>query len=295
MPPVARQHLFLIRPALSPQQLKPTMPAHPVRVLIVEDDASTRAELLDALSNSGFNASVATSLSTARDAVKAQCDLILLDMGLADGAGLLLCEELRAAGRSVPIIMMTDKDEPDERVTGLDAGADDYVVKPFHLPELIARVRCILRRTGKTGMGGFVKHLDLWIDTNQVAAGRGKETFKLKPREFDLLSFFVRHPGRAWTRQELLDQVWGHTFEGDARTVDLHVRRLRAKVEPKEASPRYLETVWGVGYRMAMEFRDSAELTPMAPPTANGVHRGPNAASQPASASQPTVAPEGPR
>ncbi len=252
------------------------MPAHPVRVLVVEDNATTRADILDALSNSGFNASVATSLSTARDAVKSQCDLILLDMMLGDGAGLELCKELRAAGRSVPIIMMADKDEPEARVQGLDAGADDYVVKPFHMPELIARVRCILRRTGKTGMGGFVKHLDLWIDTNQVAAGRDKETFKLKPREFDLLSFFVRHPGRAWTRQELLDQVWGHTFEGDARTVDLHVRRLRAKVEPKEASPRYLETVWGVGYRMAMELREESELTPMAPPTSGGVREAVN-------------------
>lgn len=246
------------------------MPAHPVRVLVVEDNAAARADLLDALSSAGFNASVALSLASAREAVKSQVDLILLDKTLSDGPGMDLCKELRADGRSVPIIMLADSDEPEERVASLDGGADDYLVKPFHLPELVARARCILRRTGKTGMGGFVKHLDLWIDTSQVAAGRGTETFKLKPREFDLLSFFVRHPGRAWTRQELLDQVWGHTFEGDARTVDLHVRRLRAKVEPKEATPRYLETVWGIGYRMAMELRDDSQLTPMAPPSANG-------------------------
>lgn len=235
----------------------------------MEDNATIRADVLDALSGAGFDAQVSTSLAMARDAVESDCDLILLDLILPDGEGIELCRELRAAGRSIPIIMVTGLDEPEQRVAGLDAGADDYIVKPFHVPELIARVRSILRRTGKSGMGtSFVKHLDLWIDANQVAAGRGTTTFKLKPREFDLLSFFVRNPGRAWTRQELLDQVWGHTFEGDARTVDLHVRRLRAKVEPDEDSPRYLETVWGVGYRMANELGGATadELQPMPPP-----------------------------
>lgn len=243
------------------------MPPHPVRVLVIEDNATLRADVLDALTGAGFDAQVSTTLAMAREAVESQCDLILLDLILPDGEGIELCRELRAAGRSVPIIMMTGLDKPEQRVAGLDAGADDYVVKPFHIPELIARIRSILRRTGKSGLGGFVKHLDLWIDTDQVAAGRGSDRFKLKPREFDLLSFFVRHPGRAWTRQELLDQVWGHTFDGDARTVDLHVRRLRAKVEPNEDSPHYLETVWGVGYRMATELpRPKDELKPMPPP-----------------------------
>lgn len=229
--------------------------------------------MLDALTCAGFDAQVATTLSMARVAVESDCDLILLDLMLPDGEGIDLCRELRAAGRSIPIIMMTGKDLPAQRVAGLDAGADDYVIKPFHLPELIARVRSILRRTGKTGMGSFVKHLDLWVDTDQVAAGRGPLTFKLKPREFDLLSFLIRHPGRAWKRQELLDQVWGHTFDGDPRTVDLHVRRLRAKIEPDEDSPQYLETVWGVGYRMAMEAPEAdvsdseAEIQPMPPPS----------------------------
>ncbi|QDV05649.1 Alkaline phosphatase synthesis transcriptional regulatory protein SphR [Planctomycetes bacterium Poly30] len=244
------------------------MPPHPVRILVVEDNATLRADVLDALRSAGFEAQVSTTLAMARVAAESHCDLILLDLILPDGEGLDLCRELRAAGRSIPIIMMTGMDKPEQRVAGLDAGADDYVVKPFHIPELIARVRSILRRTGKSGMGSFVKHLDLWIDADQVAAGRGTTTFKLKPREFDLLSFFIRHPGRAWTRQELLDQVWGHTFEGDARTVDLHVRRLRAKVEPNEESPHYLETVWGVGYRMTMKWpEDSDEIQPMPPPS----------------------------
>ena len=116
------------------------------------------------------------------------------------------------------------------------------------------RVRTLLRRTGKSPSGGFVKHLDLWVDLDRVEAGRGEEHFRLKPREFELLSFFVRHPGRAWSRAELLDQVWGHEYRGDARTVDLHVRRLREKIEPAAGGPRYIETVWRVGYAMVGAF-----------------------------------------
>jgi DNA-binding response OmpR family regulator len=203
-------------------------PSEP-RVLVVEDDARIRTELLDALRQAGFDVSVAVTLGMARAASERRFDLVLLDLGLPDGDGLDLVRELRGAGRAVPILILTARDAPDQRVAGLEAGADDYVVKPFHLPELVARVRGLMRRSGRAVEGGFARHQDLWID---------------------LLAFFVRHPGRAWTRDQLLDRVWGNDFKGDARTVDLHVRRLRAKIERDAADPRYIETVWGVGYRM---------------------------------------------
>ena len=222
-------------------------------LVVVEDDAQIRAELLDALRTEGFEAEVAVSYAMAQDAVARHYDLILLDLGLPDGDGLDLCRSLRAAGRSVPIILLTARDAPEQKVAGLDAGADDYVVKPYHLAEVIARIRSLLRRTGKSAAGGFVRHLDLWLNLDRVAAGRGDTEFKLKPREFDLLSFLVRNPGRAWTRAQLLDQVWGHEYSGDERTVDLHVRRLRAKLEEGREGPGYIETVWGVGYRMREE------------------------------------------
>ena len=227
------------------------------RLLVIEDDPRIRTELLDAFRAEGFEAEVAITYVMAREALNRHYDLILLDIGLPGGDGLDLCRALRAEGRSVPIVILTARDLPDQKVAGLNAGADDYVVKPFHLPELTARVRGLLRRTGKVVDGGFVKHLDLWVDGGRVAAGRGADEFKLKPREFDLLSFFVRNPGKAWTRAQLLDQVWGHEYKGDERTVDLHVRRLRAKIEREESDPRYIETVWGVGYRMAEELEES--------------------------------------
>lgn len=243
------------------------MPASNPRLLVVEDDSRIRTELLDALRSEGFEPEVAVTFAMARDALERHYDLIMLDLGLPDGDGIDLCRWLRSEGRSVPILILTARDLPDQKVLGLDAGADDYVVKPFHLPEVIARVRGLLRRTGKAINGGFVRHLDLWVDQDRVAAGRGADDFKLKPREFDLLSFLVRNPGKAWTRAQLLDQVWGHEYRGDERTVDLHVRRLRAKIERLESDPRYIETVWGVGYRMTEDLiEDPAQNVPGDPP-----------------------------
>lgn len=219
-------------------------------LLLVEDDARIRRELCDALRADGFGVDVAPCIQDARAALERAYALVVLDLGLPDGDGLALVRELRARGRGVPILILTARDGPDERVAGLQAGADDYVVKPFHTPELLARVRTILRRSGLSFGSGPVEHSDLWLDPDTRQARRGAEEVVLKPREFDLLLFLLRHPGRTWTRDQLLDKVWGPTYRGDVRTVDLHVRRLRSKIEDDGSDPRYIQTVWGVGYRM---------------------------------------------
>jgi two-component system response regulator MtrA len=220
------------------------------RILLVEDDERIRKELLDGLRGSGFDVDVSVLGRHARLALQRDYDLVLLDLGLPDGDGLDLCRELRARGRSVPVIILTARDAPEHRVRGLDVGADDYVVKPFHMPELIARVRSVLRRAGRTVGPGRAQFQDLWVDPQSRTARRGERVLDLTRREFDLLLFFLRFPGRTWTRDQLLDRVWGPTFGGDSRTVDLHVRRLRAKIEDDPGDPKYLATVWGVGYRM---------------------------------------------
>ncbi len=222
-------------------------------ILLVEDDERIRMELLDALGAAGFTVDIAVSRSDASRTLRDDYDLLLLDLGLPDGDGLDLVRDLRAQGRAMPIIILTARDAPEQRVRGLDVGADDYVVKPFHLPELMARIRSQLRRIGRSTGAGPVRLGDLWADPSGRQAGLGERNLALKPREFELLVFLMRHPGRAWTRDQLLDRVWGSSYGGEARTVDSHVRRLRACIETDPGDPRYIQTVWGVGYRMVEE------------------------------------------
>lgn len=225
------------------------------RILLVEDDHVIRRELLDALRGSG---SSVVPCETFREAeallAEQEFDLLLLDLWLPDRDGLDLCRQLRFDGNPIPVVILTSRDEPDEVVRGLDVGADDYIVKPFRVPELLARVRSVLRRAAP-GLGRLAVSVGpitanaetrrAWLD--------GKE-LRLKPREFDLLLFFLRSPGRCWTRSQLLSRVWGPRFEGDDRTVDLHVARLRAAIEENPRDPQWIETVWRVGYR----FREDA-------------------------------------
>ncbi len=223
------------------------------KILLVEDDSRIRLEVYDALRAADFEVDMSETLEAAQEAVGRGYDLILLDLGLPDGDGLDLCRTLRSAGDMVPIIILTARDAPDQRVRGLDVGADDYVIKPFHMPELIARIRVVLRRSGESTGQDVVRRGDLWIDAQARTAGRGDRRIELKPREFDLLLFLMNHPGRAWTRDQLVEKVWGKSFGGDARTVDLHVARLRSKIEDDPSDPHFVETVWGVGYRFQEE------------------------------------------
>ncbi len=165
-------------------------------------------------------------------------------------SGLEVCRILRKETR-VPIIMLTAKDAEVDKVVGLETGADDYVTKPFGMPELMARVRALLRRAepGADDAPDVVESGDLRVDLARREVRRGGSLLRLKPKELDLLGFFMSRRGRAFSREELLKQVWGYEFADDTRTVDVHVRWLRQKIEPDPAQPSRLITVRGVGYR----------------------------------------------
>jgi len=226
------------------------MNMHTTKILLVEDDRRIRIEVMEAMRAASFDVETAVSVKGAREMLEREFDLVLLDLGLPDGDGLDVCREIRGGGRGVPILILTARDEPTHRVRGLEVGADDYVVKPFHMPELVARVRGLLRRSGRQVGDGVYRLGELWADRDVRRAGRADLEFTLRRREFDLLLFLMQHPGRPWSREQLIDRVWGSDFDGDARTVDIHVRRVRQQIEPNPSRPRWLMTEFGVGYRM---------------------------------------------
>jgi DNA-binding response OmpR family regulator len=184
-------------------------------------------------------------------------DLVVLDLMLPGMDGLEICRHLRAAESYVPILMLTSKSSELDRVLGLELGADDYLTKPFSIQELLARVKAILRRmdslkTGPAaGAGESIRTGDLSIHVEKRAVTVAGLPVDLTAREFELLVFFARHPGRVYSRAQLLDQVWGYGHDGYEHTVNSHINRLRAKIETDPADPRYILTVWGVGYKFA--------------------------------------------
>lgn len=226
------------------------MTGGPYTILLVEDEERIRSELSELLKRDGFIVESAGSIREADLALERPFDLVLLDLGLPDGDGLDLCRSLRERHPTLPIVILTARDATPQVVRGLDLGADDYIVKPCPPAELVARVRSVLRRASAEAGEGQVSLGELWADPASHSAGLGDRRLKLRRREFDLMLFLLRHPGRAWTRDQLIDRVWGRDFEGNERTVDLYVRRLRERIESDPSDPRWIETVWGVGYRM---------------------------------------------
>jgi DNA-binding response OmpR family regulator len=217
----------------------------------VADDVRVRHELRSALTAQGFTVSEAPDLARAQSANAAEHSVVLLDLGLPDGDGLTFCRQLREAGTITPIIVLTARDTARDRILGLDAGADDYVVKPFEIGEVLARIRSVLCRSRQQAPQQTYRCGELWADPQSREAGRGDRRIEFAPREFDLLLFLLRHPGKAWTRDQLLEHVWGvRGGGGDSRTIDLHVRKLRRKIENNPAAARFIATVWGVGYRL---------------------------------------------
>ncbi|NCF09044.1 MAG: response regulator [Gammaproteobacteria bacterium] len=229
------------------------------RVLIVEDEPDIARLVREHLADVGCDAVVAADAAQARARFAAgDLDLVVLDRMLPDGDGLVLCGEFRRAAATLPILMLTAKSTELDRVVGLEVGADDYLVKPFSVAELQARVKALLRRVEALREAAAtppnderLEHDGLEIDVQRRAVHVAGEPVELTAREFDLLLFFARHPGRVFSRMQLLDKVWGYNHEGYEHTVNSHINRLRAKIEPEPARPRYVLTVWGVGYKFA--------------------------------------------
>lgn len=221
-------------------------------VLVVEDEENLLAALKYNLEVEGYDVLTATDGAAGLEAARsASPDLILLDVMLPEMDGLEVCRVLRREN-DVPVLMLTAKGEEIDRVVGLELGADDYVVKPFSMRELMARVKAMLRRPRKSSLdrrGEPLRSGSLELDVEARQARLDGEELKLKPREFDLLTLFMQRPGRAYTRDQILTELWGHDYIGDIRTVDVHVRWLREKIEPDPASPARIITIRGHGYR----------------------------------------------
>ena len=222
------------------------------RVLIIEDDAAMAVALRDGFRYEGYDVAVAndgvTGLELAREDPP---DLLILDVMLPRMNGHDVCRELRQAGSQLPIIMLTARGQEIDKVLGLKLGADDYVTKPFGFLELMARAEALLRRTGprETADGGECRFGDVTVDFDRGQAHKSGEELILTPRELRLLRYFVEHRGRVVTREELLDAVWDYDSPPLTRTVDMHVAKLRKKIEDNPADPRHIVTVHRVGYK----------------------------------------------
>lgn len=229
------------------------MPKETPNILIVEDEAAIREMLNFSLGRAGFAVHEAADARQAQDLMdKSVPDLILLDWMLPGISGVDLANKLRQAKRThkVPIIMLTARGEEDSKIKGLEAGADDYVTKPFSTRELIARINAVLRRTGGEVEGDVLQAGDLKLDTVGHRVTINNQPLELGPTEFRLLHFFMTHAERVFSRSQLLDQVWGDHVYIEERTVDVHIRRLRRALEP-HGCDKFIQTVRGAGYRFS--------------------------------------------
>lgn len=222
-------------------------------ILIVEDDAPLRALLQERLTAEGYGVeAVATGEEALQVLAVRPPDLVVLDLMLPGMDGLEVCRRLRASYPAVYVLMLTARSSELDRVVGLEVGADDYVTKPFSLNELVARVRAGLRRLQldrETAETTVLEFDGLRIDPVRRQVWRNGQPVHLTVREFELLLFLARHPDRPFTRLQLLREIWNIDYPGYARTVDSHIQRLRAKIEPELEAPRYIRTVWGIGYK----------------------------------------------
>jgi len=221
-------------------------------ILVVDDEATIREVLRRYLERVVFSVDEAADGYAALDIIKVNSpDLIVLDLMLPGIDGLTLTQHLRA-DRQIPIIMLTAKGDPSDRIRGLDLGADDYMAKPFSPQEVVSRVRAVLRRSGARAEqpnAGSLQFDGLQIDPVSRSVRLNNQVITLTAKEFDLLYYFASHPHQVFSRAQLLDKVWGDELYTDPSTVTVHIRRLREKVETDPSKPRFLLTVWGVGYK----------------------------------------------
>jgi two-component system response regulator RegX3 len=225
------------------------------RVLVVEDEDSISEPLAYMLRKEGFEVTVASDgLAGLSSFDRDGADLVLLDLMLPGLSGTEVCRELRSrpVNGNVPVIMLTARDSEVDKVVGLELGADDYVTKPFSHRELVARIRAVLRRQGATAAeeGAALEAGPVRMDVDRHLVTVQGEAVQLPLKEFDLLELLLRNVGRVLTRGQLIDRVWGSDYVGDTKTLDVHVKRLRAKIEPDPAAPQHLLTVRGLGYKL---------------------------------------------
>ena len=221
-------------------------------ILVVDDETTLRETLVDALEAEGFRVVSAADGRAALTVFRAERpDLVLLDLMLPELSGIEVCRIIRAES-GVPIVMLTAKDSELDKVVGLELGADDYVTKPFSLRELSARIRALFRRSEQAVAAenppAVVDLGRVQIDIAGHRLLRDGETLPIKPKAFELLLFLLRHPGQVFTRDQLLERVWGYDYAGETRTVDVHVHWLRSKIEEEPSAPQFIHTVRGVGY-----------------------------------------------
>ncbi len=217
------------------------------RILIIEDDPSIGKLLRRALMLEGYAVEWATTgLEGLRLFAQTTPDLIILDLMLPELDGIEVCRRLRETSQ-VPIVMLTARDAVEDRVLGLDSGADDYVVKPFDVDELLARLRAHLRRTQQSRTAQVLRFADLVVDTTSRSVRRGNREIELTAREFDLLVLFMRHPNQVLTRSQIYDEIWSYDFGGESNIIEVYIRYLRMKLEAG-GEPRLIHTKRGVGY-----------------------------------------------
>ena len=226
-----------------------------MKILVVDDEKLLVKGIKFNMENEGYTVDAcydgeeAVALARTGD-----YDLIVLDLMMPKKDGLEACQEIRTFS-TVPIIMLTARSEDADLLMGFESGADDYMTKPFNILELKARVRALLRRASIAAPTEAARSVLSWgeitVDEERRKVTRNGQVVELTMKEFDLLQFLMKNPGRVYRRENLLDLVWGYDYQGDTRTVDVHVRRLREKLEPDPASPRYIVTKWGVGYYFA--------------------------------------------
>lgn len=233
------------------------------RILLVEDDKDISALVDLHLRDQNYEVFCERHGTKGLDAFNAGVfDLVILDVMLPGLSGFDICREIRSRGSYVPILMLTSKSEELDKVLGLELGADDYLTKPFSIRELVARVKALIRRSSApssttSGQERDIRFGDLHIDLEKRKVVLAGQQIELTSKEYDLLVLFAETPGRAFSRSELLEMVWGYQYAGYSHTVNSHINRLRGKIEPDPSQPSFIQTVWGVGYRFAEDVAHS--------------------------------------
>lgn len=224
------------------------------KILVVEDDAAILTGLIDLFTNEGYNVLSTTDGKRAIDIFNTKNpDIILLDIMIPEKSGYEVCKEIRQRNRHIPIIMLTAKGQEVDKVVGLEIGADDYIVKPFAVNELLARVRAVLRRSDlklqRNKDQTIMQFEDITINPKTLSINKGDAQFSISQRELHLLQLFYKHDGEIIDRMTLLEEVWGIKYEGTTRTLDQHIAQLRKKIEQSPSKPEHIITVHGVGYK----------------------------------------------